>query len=205
MPEVSELFVVDVSGLVIASTHAPRAGQRHDAKTLAAGLAAPFLHGPYIDPVTRQLGATTSKFHDAVTLMFHQPLRHAGKVVGCLCARIPNDVLSDLIQREAGHVYRDSGDNYLFMVQSRHDPQIAPGTALSRSRFEDDTFSGGDNLKQGVKTAFGTVRVQNHTEFELRFTDPATGELHPGVRETIRNGRNLFALYPATRITGTSR
>ncbi|MDH1732105.1 methyl-accepting chemotaxis protein [Pseudomonas chengduensis] len=196
MPEVSELFVVDVSGLVIASTHAPRAGQRHDAKTLTAGLAAPFLHGPYVDPVTRQLGATTSKFHDAVTLMFHQPLRQAGKVVGCLCARIPNDVLSDLIQREAGHVYRDSGDNYLFMVQSRHDPQIAPGTALSRSRFEDDTFSGGDNLKQGVKTAFGTVRVQNHTEFELRFTDPATGELHPGVRETIRNGRNLFALYP---------
>ncbi len=196
MPEVSELFVVDVSGIIIASTHATRAGQRHDAKALTAGLANPFLHGPYVDPVTQQLGATTSKFHDAVTLMFHQPLRQAGKTLGCLCARIPNDVLSDLIQREAGHVYRDSGDNYLFMVQSHHDPQIAPGTALSRSRFEDDTFTGGDNLKQGVKTDFGTVRVQNHTEFELRFTDPATGQLHPGVRETIRNGKNLFALYP---------
>ena len=196
LPEVSELFVVDAGGLIIASTHAPRVGQRHDAKALASGLAAPFLHGPYLDPLTLQLGATTSKFHDAVTLMFHQPLRQAGKTLGCLCARIPNDVLSDLIQREAGHVYRDSGDNYLFMVKSLHDPKIAPGTALSRSRFEDDTFTGGENLKQGVKTPFGTVRVRHHTEFELRFTDPSSGELHPGVRETIRKGHNLFALYP---------
>ncbi|WP_277373809.1 methyl-accepting chemotaxis protein [Pseudomonas sp. AA-38] len=196
LPEVSELFVVDASGLIIASTHAPRIGQRHDAKALAAGLAGQFLHGPYVDPLTLQLGATTSKFHDAVTLMFHQPLHQAGKALGCLCARIPNDVLSDLIQREAGHVYRDSGDNYLFMVKSVHDPQIVPGTALSRSRFEDDTFTGGDNLKQGVKTPFGTVKVQHHTEFELRFTDPSSGQLHPGVRETIRKGHNLFALYP---------
>ncbi len=196
MPEVSELFVVDAGGHILVSTHAPRVAQRHDGEALKAGLAGPFLHGPYVDQLTLQLEPTTSKFHDAVTLMFHQPLRHAGKVVGCLCARIPNDVMSDLIQREAGHVYRDSGDNYLFMVESRHDAQIAPGTALSRSRFEDDTFSGGDNLKQGVRTPFGTVKVQKHTEFELRFTDPATDQLHPGVRETIRHGSNLFVLYP---------
>ena len=196
MPEIAELFVVDASGIILASTHAPQQGKRHDAKALAAGLEAPFLLGPYIDPLTAQLPPTTSQFHDAVTLMFHQPLQQAGKRLGCLCARIPNDVMSDLIQREAGHVYRDSGDNYLFMVDSRYDTQIATGTALSRSRFEDATFSGGDNLKQGIRTPFGTVKVQKHTEFELRFTAPATGELHPGVRETIRQGSNLFVLYP---------
>lgn len=196
MPEISELFVVDTDGRIVASTHAPRHGQRHDPAALAAGLKGQFLLGPYLDELTQQLGPTTSKFHDAVTLMFHQPLRHGGQVVGCLCARIPNDVMSDLIQREAGHVYRDSGDNYLFMVQSTHDPKTSPGTALSRSRFEDDAFTGGENLKQGVHTPFGTVRVQKHTEFELRFTAPASGELHPGVRETIRHGSNLFVTYP---------
>ena len=196
MPDVSELFVVDNEGNILLSTSTSRQGKSLSGSALQTGLKAPFLHGPYVDPVTLELGATTSRFHDAVTLMFYQPLRVMGRVVGCLCARIPNDVLSDLIQREAGHVYRDSGDNYLFMVESRFDPQIKPGTALSRSRFEDDTFTGGDNLKQGVRTAYGTVRVKEHTEFELIFTDPATGQLHPGVRETIRCGKNLFVLYP---------
>ncbi|OEC34690.1 Methyl-accepting chemotaxis protein [Pseudomonas cuatrocienegasensis] len=195
MPEVSELFVVDLKGRILASTHAAHQGQVHPADALAKGLKGQFLLGPYVDEATLRLGPTTSKFHDAVTLMFHQPLQHAGQVVGCLCARIPNDVMSDLIQREAGHVYRDSGDNYLFMVASA-DGKVAPGTALSRSRFEDDAFTGGENLKQGVHTPFGTVSVQKHTEFELRFTDPATGELHPGVRETIRHGSNMFVLYP---------
>ena len=73
---------------------------------------------------------------------------------------------------------------------------IQPGTALSRSRFEDATFSLGDNLKQGVRTDYGTVRVREHTELELVFNDPATGQLHPGVRETIRKGQNLFVTYP---------
>lgn len=196
MREVSELFVVDLQGSILGSSHAARVGQRHDPKALAAGLQAPFLQGPYRDEVTQALGATTSRFHDAVTLMFHQPLQVAGKTVGCLCARIPNDVMSDLIQREAGHVYRDSGDNYLFMIKSVYDPSIAPGTALSRSRFEDNTFTAGENLKDGVHTPFGTVRVRQHTEFELRFTDPASKELHPGVRETIRSGSNMFVLYP---------
>src|SRR5690606_4160661 len=70
------------------------------------------------------------------------------------------------------------------------------GTALSRSRFEDNSFSLGDNLKQGVRTAFGVVRVQQHTELELRFTDPANHELHAGVRETIRRGENTLVTYP---------
>ena len=197
LADCSELFVVDAAGRVLASSSEARIGQTDTApRALAEGLRKPFLHGPYRDPWTERLGASSSRFHDAVTLMFFQPILVDGRSQGCLCARVPNDVLGDLIQREAGHVYPDSGDNYLFMVESRFDPAIAVGTALSRSRFEDDTFSLGENLKGGVHTAWGTVRVQRHTELELRFTDPATGELHPGVRETIARGQNLFVSYP---------
>ncbi|MEO8627582.1 MAG: methyl-accepting chemotaxis protein [Betaproteobacteria bacterium] len=196
-PEISELFVIDTSGRVAVSTHAAHEGASDlNPRAVQHGLRQRFLHGPYIDPLTLTLAQTTSRFHDAVTLLFYQPIHRDGKVVVALCARIPNDVMSDLIQREAGHVFRDSGDNYLFMVESRFDPSIAPGTALSRSRFEDSAFTKGDNLLDGIPTPFGTVQVRSHTEFELRFTDPATGELHPGVRETIRSGENLFVLYP---------
>ncbi|MBS0356062.1 MAG: methyl-accepting chemotaxis protein [Proteobacteria bacterium] len=193
----SELFVVNQQGMIIGSTAKGRAGSRVAATApLRAGLAGRFLHGPYRDPVTQSLPQSTSRFHDAVTLMFYQPISVDGSIVGALCGRVPNDVLGDLIQREAGHIFHESGDNYLFMVKSVFDPQIAPGTALSRSRFEDATFTGGDNLKDGVRTTFGTVRVQEHTELELVFNDPATGQLHPGVRETIRKGDNLFVTYP---------
>ncbi|WP_374486846.1 methyl-accepting chemotaxis protein [Zoogloea sp.] len=193
----SELFVVNLQGMITASSANGRAGSRVAATApLRAGLAGRFLHGPYRDPVTRSLPPSTSRFHDAVTLMFYQPISVNGSVVGALCGRVPNDVLGDLIQREAGHIFHESGDNYLFMVKSVFDPTVVPGTALSRSRFEDATFSGGDNLKDGIRTGFGTVRVQEHTELELVFNDPATGQLHPGVRETIRKGDNLFVTYP---------
>jgi len=196
-PELSELCYVAPDGRILASTCSQRTGSMDDQpRALAAGLVAPFLHGPYVDARTLALGATNSRFHDAVTLMFRQPVRRDGRTLGCLCARVPNDVASDLIQREAGHVFPDSGDNYLFMAESRFDPSIRPGTALSRSRFEDRTFTGGDNLRDGVRTRWGTVRVAAHTEFELVFNDPATGMLHPGVQETMRQGHNLFAAYP---------
>jgi methyl-accepting chemotaxis protein len=69
---------------------------------------------------------------------------------------------------------------------------IKPGTAISRSRFEDNTFTLGDNLKDGVKTKrWGIVQIQEHTEFEIIFTDPATNQLHQGVANTIRNEQNL--------------
>ncbi len=193
----SELFVIDAAGKVLASTHAPHIGQADLApRAVERGRQQRFLHGPYVDPMTERIGPSSSRFHDGVTLMFYLPLRLADGTSGCLCGRVPNDVVGDLIQREAGHIYPDSGDNYLFMVQPTFERQIKPGTALSRSRFEDDTFSLGDNLKRGVRTAYGTVRVQKHTELELMFTDPATGELHPGVRETIAHGQNLFVTYP---------
>lgn len=197
LKDCSELFLVDGAGEVLASTYTAHVGQRDlDAKALQAGLAEPFLHGPYLDRLTERIGPSSSKFHDSVTLMFYLPVTLASGEPGCLCARYPNDVLSDLIQREAGHIFTESGDNYLFMVKSKFDPSIAPGTALSRSRFEDDTFSHGENLKSGIHTDYGVVRVREQTEFEIRFTDPATGQLHPGVRETIKNGSNLFVTYP---------
>ncbi len=195
-PDYSELFVVDNSGRVRYSTASANMGGGVPLQALSEGLKAPFLHGPYVDAATLKLGPSCSKFHDVVTLMFYHPIKRDGTTVGCLCGRIPNDVMSDIIQREAGHVYPDSGDNYIFMVESRFDRNIQPGTALSRSRFEDASFTGGDNLKQGVRTSFGTVKIKDHTELELRFTDPATNQLHPGVRETISRGGNLFVTYP---------
>ncbi|MBF9002767.1 methyl-accepting chemotaxis protein [Vibrio nitrifigilis] len=210
-PDLSELMIVDKSGLVLSSTHTQHQGLHLKEKTaLQRGLTNPFLHGPYCDPWTLDAGPSSSTFHDEVTLMFYQPLsmtngdrhssnedRHSNSgACYCLCARVPNDVLGDLIQREAGHIYSESGDNYLFMVDSVFNPQIKPGVALSRSRFEDNRFSHGENLKEGVHTQWGTVKVAQHTEFEIVFNDPATGQLHPGVRETIKNGSNLYVEYP---------
>lgn len=193
----SELFVINREGWVQVSTSKARVGaQSQNLEAVRRGLAGRFLHGPYKDPQTLKLGPSSSRFHDDVTLMFYQPLTLADGGEGCLCARVPNDVLGDLIQREAGHIFNESGDNYLFMVEPGFDASIAVGTALSRSRFEDSTFSHGENLKSGIDTGYGVLRVREHTEFEIRFTDPATGQLHPGVRETIRNGSNLFVTYP---------
>ncbi|HTH93742.1 MAG TPA: methyl-accepting chemotaxis protein [Rhodocyclaceae bacterium] len=197
LDDFSEVGLAEPSGRILASSEASRVGLSDLAsRAVQAGLKGRFLHGPYRDSVTLSLGPTTSRFHDEVTLMFYLPIKVDGQVVAVLYGRVPNDVLGDLIQREAGHIFHESGDNYLFMVRSEFDPSVAQGTALSRSRFEDSAFTMGDNLKDGVRTAFGTVRVQRHTELELLFNDPATGQLHPGVRETIRKGENLFVTYP---------
>lgn len=198
MSDCTELFLINEQGVVVCSTYAQRIGKQDlESRAVKAGFAAPFLHGPYQDPQTLAIGKRSSAFHDQVTLMFYLPVESTTPgEKHCLCARVPNDVLSDLIQREAGHIFIESGDNYLFMVKSVFDPSIKSGTALSRSRFEDNTFTHGENLKSGVHTNWGVVRIQQHTEFEIRFTDPATNDLHPGVRETIRKGSNLFVTYP---------
>ena len=197
LPDASELFVLDAAGELQVSSRQRVAGRsRPTGKLWALIQQGRCLHGPYKDELTRQLGPSSSAFHDAITLMFYQPVLRDGVRVATLGARIPNDVLGDLIQREAGHIFHESGDNYLFMVKSVLDPTLEPGVALSRSRFEDRTFSLGDNLKDGVQTAYGEVRVREQTELELKFNDPATGQLHPGVRETIRHGQNLKVTYP---------
>lgn len=195
--EFSELFIINTSGQVIESSYQPHVGKSDLApQAVTEGSKSPFLHGPYVDELTNTIGKTCSQFHDSVTLMFYQPITKDNQITGILCGRVPNDVMSDLIQREAGHVFPESGDNYIFMVKSNFDPSIQPGIALSRSRFEDDSFSGGENLLQGVNTQFGQVKIKKHTEFEILFTNPATNELHPGVRETMRNGRNVYVKYP---------
>ncbi|WP_367398430.1 methyl-accepting chemotaxis protein [Paenibacillus barcinonensis] len=203
----TELFILNEQHQVIFSTYQKHIGQRyttHENASFERGLnhvitGAPgqkCLYGPYADPLTLEIGPRSSTFHDAITLMFIAPIVHQGKYAGALCSRIPGDVLGDLIQRESGHIYPDSGDNYLFMAESVLRPELQPGTALSRSRFEDRTFTHGENLKDGVTTDWGIVSVQAHTELELMFTDPSTGQLHPGVSNTIQNGSNLFTAYP---------
>ncbi|CAG7645068.1 hypothetical protein PAESOLCIP111_04871 [Paenibacillus solanacearum] len=201
----TELFLLNGDGTVVFSTYGGHLNALHDetspiypglqhSKGDSAG--GKCLFGPYPDPMTLKIGPRSSSFHDKMTLLFIVPIIEEGKWNGALCGRVPNDVLGDLIQRESGHVYPDSGDNYIFMARPGLQRHIVPGTALSRSRFEDRTFTHGENLKDGVTTDWGVVTVKEHTELELMFTDPATGELHPGVANTIRNGSNLFVAFP---------
>lgn len=201
----TELFLLNEESKVIASSYKKHIGSHYTSdnfpiysKAIKQVLQSrqPLLLGPFIDPITLEIGVRTSKFHDEVTLLFLQPVFKNGEFYTILAARVPNDVIGDLIQREAGHIYKDSGDNYLFMSKSNLDTSIVQGTALSRSRFEDNTFSLGDNLKDGVRTDWGTVKIKKHTEFEIRFTDPATNDLHLGVKNTISNGENLFVAFP---------
>ncbi|ULL13233.1 methyl-accepting chemotaxis protein [Paenibacillus sp. H1-7] len=198
----SELFVLNERSDVIFSSYQRHISTGYAGRSLIAkGLEYTYkgnkcLFGPYADPLTLEIGPSTSAFHDKMTLLFIVPIMVEGKWRGALCGRVPNDVIGDLIQRESGHVYPDSGDNYIFMARAHMNTHIAPGTALSRSRFEDRTFTHGENLKDGVTTDWGTVSVKEHTELELMFTDPATGKLHPGVDNTIANGSNLFVAFP---------
>ena len=73
---------------------------------------------------------------------------------------------------------------------------MKPGLLYRALDLKTIRFSHGENLKQGINTDWGVVKVQHHTEFEIRFTDPATKQLHPGVRETIKKGNNVFVEYP---------
>jgi len=202
----TELFMLNEQNQVVFSTYKKHIGQVYGDGKALIGLGLRYtqadingqkcLFGPYSDPLTLEIGPRSSTFHDDVTLMFIVPIMEKGRYIGSLCSRVPNDVLGDLIQRESGHIYPDSGDNYLFMAESRLRPELQPGTALSRSRFEDHTFTHGENLKDGVTTEWGVVSVKEHTELELMFTDPSTNELHPGVANTISNGSNLFVAFP---------
>ncbi|GAE07971.1 methyl-accepting chemotaxis protein [Paenibacillus sp. JCM 10914] len=200
----TELFLLNTAGKVTFSTYTPHIGTMYrDDSVLGIAITNlrntstdQLLYGPYADAMTSSIGPRTSTFHDQMTLLFMHTLRVNGQFAGILCGRVPGDVIGDLIQRESGHVYPDSGDNYIFMAKPNLNLHIAPGTALSRSRFEDRTFTHGENLKDGVTTNWGTVSVKEHTELEIMFTDPATGELHPGVANTIQNGNNLFVAFP---------
>jgi hypothetical protein len=64
------------------------------------------LFGPFSDPLTAQIGPSTSPFHDAMTLAFIIPMMEKGVWKGAICGRVPNDVLGDLIQRNPGMCIR---------------------------------------------------------------------------------------------------
>lgn len=189
----SELFIINQEGEVRVSTFKGSVGKnKMELPNYKFGMnMKPYMYGPYIDKESLQIGPSSSRFFDEVTLIFSIPYFNKSlNRKAIICARVPNDVMSDIIQEEDTHVYKESGDNYLFMINSSRD--IKPGTALSRSRFEDNTFTGGENLKEGIKTKkWGEVRIKKHTEFEIIFNDPASASLHPGVAKTIKNSQNL--------------
>lgn len=187
-----ELFIIDEEGRVKISTFNKHVGlNMSEFPNYKLGIKGqPLMYGPYEDKNTLDIDLSNKQFADEVTLLFSIPYKNLQGECRVLCARILNDDMSNVIQDEDTHIYKDSGDNYLFMIESNRG--IAPGTAISRSRFEDNTFTLGDNLKDGVKTTkWGSVKIKNHTEFEIVFNDPATGKLHDGIRKTMQNGENL--------------
>ena len=187
-----EIFVLDENGIVSVSSCKEHIGlNMSDLPNLKAGLEGrSLMYGPYIDKRTLDTDINNKKFADDVTLMFSSRCKNHSDQIRILCCRTLNDDMSNVIQDEDTHIYKDSGDNYLFMVKSNRG--IKQGTAISRSRFEDNTFTLGDNLKDGIKTrSWGLVQIKEHTEFEIIFNDPATNKLHQGVENTIKNAENL--------------
>jgi methyl-accepting chemotaxis protein len=187
-----EIFVLNGEGAVSVSSCANHIGMdMSDLPNLKSGLEGkPLMYGPYVDKRTIDIDLSGKKFFDDITLMFSSECKNHEGLTRVLCCRVLNDDMSNVIQDEDTHIYKDSGDNYLFMIKSNR--EIAPGTAISRSRFEDNAFTLGENLKDGVKTKrWGVVKIKEHTEFEVVFTDPATKTLHQGVSNTIKSGENL--------------
>lgn len=187
-----EIFILDDKGMVSVSSCKQHIGlNMSDLPNFKSGLEdRPLMYGPYTDKRTLDTDLNNKKFADDVTLMFSTICKNHDGLKRILCCRTLNDDMSNVIQDEDTHIYKDSGDNYLFMVNSNRG--IKPGTAISRSRFEDNTFTLGDNLKEGVRTrSWGTVKIKEHTEFEIIFNDPATNKLHQGIENTIKNGENL--------------
>ena len=193
----TELFIINQEGIGNISTYDEniKVNMSYLPNFKAGMEGKSLMYGPYEDEVTLKVGPGNSDFFDEVTIMFSVPFENKNNGRrAVLCGRVPNDVMSDVIQDEDTHIYKESGDNYLFMVES--DRGIKPGTAISRSRFEDNAFTLGDNLKDGIRTKnWGVIKIQKHTEFEIIFTDPATKELHKGVHNTMNNGENLEC-YP---------
>jgi len=187
--------------MLFTSTKRPLKEYRYDESSFCEAIdyallgSTQLLFGPYLDDDTLFFKPKASTFHDRVTLSFMKSFK-LGDENCVLIARVSNDTLSDLIQREAGHIFKESGDNYLFMIDPYFNKNIKTGTALSRSRFEDNTFSFGENLKEGVHTEQGIISIKQHTEFEIVFNDPSSGALHPGVANTVKKGSNLFCSYP---------
>jgi len=188
--EMIELFVLDCTGEVVASSFKKHIRLKLDGlpNLKYAKEKKRYMYGPYCDPKTLSI-PVERQFKDEVTLLFSEPYETCDGKNWLLCARVLNDDLSNVIQEEDVHIYKESGDNYLFMIENNRG--ILTGTAISRSRFEDRTFTLGENLKDGIQTDFGeSIRIKRHTEFEIIFNDPETKALHSGISKTIKKGLN---------------
>ena len=99
-----------------------------------------------------------------------------------------------------GHVVPTGIEQHGFgLGLAQHDVDQFVGTPISMSTHALRSLRAlavGVVAVSTVATPFGSVRVQKHTELELRFNDPSSGQLHPGVRETLRCGENTFVGYP---------
>lgn len=81
MPDVSELFLIDNSGKVMASTCTNRTGKGDLlAAAVSAGLKQPFQHGPYEDAATLAIEPSTSKFHDEVRKLAERTTKAASDI-----------------------------------------------------------------------------------------------------------------------------
>ncbi|HAU85246.1 MAG TPA: methyl-accepting chemotaxis protein [Lachnospiraceae bacterium] len=189
--EFIETFLLDKTGTVILTTFSRHLGLNYSNSPIFKKCiqGSSYMYGPYCDPYTLDIPQNDRKFSDEVTLLFGTPCI-LNESVYILCVRMLNDDMSNVIQEESSHVFKESGDNYLFMIHNARG--IPTGTALSRSRFEDSTFTLGPNLTSGIKTKYNsTIRIDKHTEFEIQFNDPATNQLHEGIKNTIENGENI--------------
>ena len=191
--EFCEIFILDDKGRVLVSSCEKHIGLNlSHLPNFEAGIKEkrPLMYGPYEDNMTLDTDIKSKQFYDNVTLMFSCICKNNNDEDRVICFRVLNDDMINVIQDEDTHIYKNSGDNYLFMVKSNRG--IEPGTAISRSRFEDSTFTLGENLKDGINTKkWGKVQIKEHTEFEITFKDPATNKLHQGVSNTIKNGQNI--------------
>lgn len=186
-----EAFILDSTGSVIHSSYALHKNLDYSQlPNYTKGMNdEAYMYGPFCDLNTLDIPVNDKPFTDEVTLIFSQPYLTTDET-RIFCVRILNDDMSNIIQEEKSHVFKETGDNYLFMIKNNRG--IPAGTAISRSRFEDKTFTLGDNLKDGIRTRrWNTVKIEKHTEFEICFTDPATRQLHQGIQNTINNGENL--------------
>jgi methyl-accepting chemotaxis protein len=188
----SEFFVVDHEGMVRDSSAEDAVGSELARK---GGLKAfqngseYYLDGPFRDARTEALGPTTSNFHDDVTLFYLTTI--PGEKNRYLGARLPMDVLSDLLQESGSQHYPQSGEILLFTT--REFESLPPGTVISRSRLEGTNTGAGENLRTGIALESGGVLKINQTsEFELVLRDPVSKALTSGVEQIITQGQSTL-------------
>ena len=103
----SELFIINQEGEVRVSTYKGSLGKvRNSLPNYKYGMEMkPYMYGPFIDEESLNIGGSSSTFFDETTLIFSIPYINKNlnrKAV--ICARVPNDVMSDILQEEDTHI-----------------------------------------------------------------------------------------------------